>query len=70
MGLGLLGRGVGEAAFLAECGAKLIITDLKTRGAVKKFFDKTSKIQPRRTASRSRGRKYKICFGRTQIGRF
>lgn len=29
MGLGLLGRGVGDAAFLASCGADLIITDLK-----------------------------------------
>lgn len=30
MGLGLLGRGLGDAAFLAECGAKLIVTDLKS----------------------------------------
>lgn len=30
MGLGLLGRGVGDALFLAECGADLIVTDLKT----------------------------------------
>lgn len=30
MGLGLLGRGVGDAEFLAECGADLIVTDLKT----------------------------------------
>lgn len=29
MGLGLLGRGVGDVAFLAECGADLIVTDLK-----------------------------------------
>lgn len=31
MGLGLLGRGVGDARFLAEQGAELIITDLKTK---------------------------------------
>ena len=31
MGLGLLGRGVGDARFLAERGADLIVTDLKTR---------------------------------------
>ena len=31
MGLGLLGRGVGDAEFLAECGAELIVTDLKTK---------------------------------------
>ncbi len=31
MGLGLLGRGVGDAAFFAEEGAELIVTDLKTK---------------------------------------
>jgi UDP-N-acetylmuramoylalanine--D-glutamate ligase len=31
MGLGLLGRGVGDTKYLAECGAELIVTDLKTR---------------------------------------
>ncbi len=31
MGLGLLGRGVGDARYLAEQGAELIITDLKTK---------------------------------------
>ncbi len=30
MGLGILGRGVGVAEFLADCGAKLTITDLKS----------------------------------------
>ena len=30
MGLGLLGRGVGDAAFLAECGAKVLVTDKKS----------------------------------------
>lgn len=29
MGLGLLGRGVGDVRFLAECGADIIVTDLK-----------------------------------------
>lgn len=31
MGLGLLGRGVGDARFLASQGAELIVTDLKSR---------------------------------------
>jgi UDP-N-acetylmuramoylalanine--D-glutamate ligase len=31
MGLGLLGRGVGDARYLASCGAELVITDLKSR---------------------------------------
>lgn len=35
MGLGLLGRGVGDTAFLAECGAKLIVTDMKTEEQLK-----------------------------------
>lgn len=30
MGLGLLGRGVGDAVFLAEAGADVIVTDLKS----------------------------------------
>lgn len=29
MGLGLLGRGLGDVTFLAECGADLVVTDLK-----------------------------------------
>lgn len=31
MGLGLLGRGIGDAQFLAECGADVLVTDLKTK---------------------------------------
>jgi UDP-N-acetylmuramoylalanine--D-glutamate ligase len=31
MGLGLLGRGVGDAKYLASCGANLIVTDLKSK---------------------------------------
>ncbi len=31
MGLGLLGRGVGDAKFLAEEGAEIIVTDLKSK---------------------------------------
>jgi len=31
MGLGLLGRGIGVAKFLAKHGAELLITDLKTK---------------------------------------
>ncbi len=30
LGLGLLGRGVGDAAFLARCGAEVTVTDKKT----------------------------------------
>ncbi len=31
MGLGVLGRGVGDTHYLAECGADLIVTDIKSR---------------------------------------
>ena len=34
IGLGLLGGGVGDARFLAECGADLIVTDLKDEHAL------------------------------------
>lgn len=40
MGLGLLGRGVGDAAFLAECGADLIVTDLKTEEQLRESLAK------------------------------
>lgn len=34
MGLGVLGRGVGDAEYLATCGAKLTVTDLKPESAL------------------------------------
>ena len=40
MGLGLLGRGVGDTAFLAECGADLIVTDLKPSTALRSSLEK------------------------------
>lgn len=52
MGLGLLGRGVGDAKFLAECGADLIVTDLKTEEglapSIRKlnYFTKTHNLKP------------------------
>jgi len=39
MGLGLLGRGVGDAKFLASMGAELIVTDLKTEEELKSSLD-------------------------------
>ena len=40
MGLGLLGRGLGYTKFLAECGADLIVTDLKTKEQLKISIEK------------------------------
>ena len=39
MGLGLLGRGVGDVKFLAEMGAELIVTDLKRAEDLKESLD-------------------------------
>lgn len=40
MGLGLLGRGLGYTKFLAECGAELIVTDLKPSTALRLSLEK------------------------------
>ncbi len=45
MGLGLLGRGVSDAAFLAEYGAKLIVTDLKTKEELAPSLRKLKKFK-------------------------
>ena len=45
IGLGLLGRGIGDAVFLAECGAKLTITDLKTKAELKESLKKLNKFR-------------------------
>jgi len=44
MGLGLLGRGLGYTKFLAECGADLIVTDLKTKDQLKTSVRELSKF--------------------------
>jgi len=45
MGLGLLGRGVGDAIFLAECGADLLVTDMKTKEDLAESLHKLSKYK-------------------------
>ncbi|MFQ5662157.1 MAG: UDP-N-acetylmuramoyl-L-alanine--D-glutamate ligase [Candidatus Paceibacteria bacterium] len=45
MGLGLLGRGVGDAEFLARSGADLIVTDLKTKKQLKSSLDRLKKFK-------------------------
>jgi len=44
MGLGLLGRGVGDALYLAECGAILTITDLKTKEQLAESLDRLAQF--------------------------
>lgn len=45
MGLGLLGRGVGDAIFLAEHGAELVVTDLKLSTALGPSLKKLRKYK-------------------------
>lgn len=40
MGLGLLGRGVGDTAYLAEQGAEVLVTDLKSREELSESLEK------------------------------
>lgn len=44
MGLGLLGRGVGDAEFLAECGAELLVTDLKTEEQLAESLERLARF--------------------------
>jgi len=45
MGLGLLGRGVGDAAFLEECGAEVIVTDKKSETELAESVGKLKQYQ-------------------------
>ncbi len=45
MGLGLLGRGVGDTMFLAECGAEVLVTDLKTKEELKTSLNQLKKFK-------------------------
>jgi len=45
MGLGLLGRGVGDAAFLAKCGANVLVTDLKSKKELAPSLKKLKKYK-------------------------
>lgn len=45
MGLGLLGGGVGDAKFLLDCGADVLVTDLKDELALRDSIKKLSKYK-------------------------
>lgn len=45
MGLGLLGRGLGYTKFLAECGADLVVTDLKNEEQLASSLKQLSKFK-------------------------
>ncbi len=45
MGLGLLGKRLGDIAFLAECGTKVLVTDLKPSTALRPSLQKLRKYK-------------------------
>ena len=45
MGLGILGRGVGDVKFLEQNGAELIVTDLKSKNELKVSLDKLKRFK-------------------------
>jgi len=45
MGLGLLGRGIGDVRFLARCGAELTVTDLKSEEELASALAELSEFQ-------------------------
>ena len=45
LGLGLLGRGVGDAEFLAQMGAQVVVTDLKTEKELEESVEKLKQYQ-------------------------
>ncbi|MFZ2150203.1 MAG: UDP-N-acetylmuramoyl-L-alanine--D-glutamate ligase [Minisyncoccia bacterium] len=45
VGLGLLGKRLGDIAFLAECGAKLLVTDIKTTKELEPSLQKLRKYK-------------------------
>lgn len=48
MGLGLLGRGIGDIKFLAECGAELTVTDLKAADRLASSIQELDEFTARR----------------------
>ena len=45
MGLGLLGKGLGDTIFLAQCGAQLTVTDMRTAAQLKASLDALKKFK-------------------------
>lgn len=66
MGLGLLGRGVGYTKFLAECGADIVVTDLKSEKELKKSVDEIKNWELRIKSKR----KIKFVLGKHRLEDF
>ncbi|MFA6301439.1 MAG: UDP-N-acetylmuramoyl-L-alanine--D-glutamate ligase [Candidatus Paceibacterota bacterium] len=70
MGLGLLGRGLGYTKFLAECGADLTVTDLKTKEQLKTSIKALSKYKNLEGKQASHGAGIKFVLGEHRLKDF
>ncbi|MFA6301162.1 MAG: UDP-N-acetylmuramoyl-L-alanine--D-glutamate ligase [Candidatus Paceibacterota bacterium] len=70
MGLGLLGRGLGYTKFLAECGADLTVTDLKTKEQLKTSIKALSKCRNPEGKQSSHGAGIKFVLGKHRLKDF
>jgi len=70
MGLGLLGRGLGYTKFLAECGADLIVTDLKTKEQLKTSIKALSKFKNSKGKNTSYRASIKFVLGEHRLEDF
>ena len=70
MGLGLLGRGLGYTKFLAECGANLIVTDLKTKTQLATSVKELGRFKNPEGKSTSYGAGIKFVFGKHRLEDF
>jgi len=70
MGLGLLGRGLGDAEFLAQCGADIIVTDLKTQKELAPSVKRLKKIKNPEGKSTSYGAGIKFILGKHRLQDF
>lgn len=68
MGLGLLGRGLGYTKFLAECGAELIVTDLKTKEQLKASIEAITNYELR--IKNKNSKKIKFVLGEHRLEDF
>ncbi len=70
MGLGLLGRGLGYTKFLVECGADLIVTDLKSKEQLATSIKALSKYSNPEGKSTSNGAGIKFVLGKHRLEDF
>lgn len=61
MGLGLQGRGIGDARFFAEIGAGVVVTDLKTEPALKPALAKLRGLPIKFVLGRHRKKDFEDC---------